>query len=281
MIHTARTQNLLIIHRKPEGYLLGDDEGSTVLLPANERLTDRNADGTVRVFVYRDHTGKLLATLKMPKAEEGGSATMRVFSTGRDEALVDWGLDQPLSVPHRHQRKPLEEGRWYVVHVAVDPENDRPYGSTRYEDFLDNTDLSVNEGDRVELVVLDHSALGFSVSVNERHQGLIHASDVFKPLSIGDRITGFVRQVRPDSKLDITLQAMGYRQYNTPNVELLTKRLQAKGFLALTDKSSAEDIYREFGISKKAFKQALGALYKERKVRLEEHGVVWVGQVIN
>lgn len=276
MIQTARTQDLQIIRRTPEGHLLGDASGSTVLLPAHERLTDRADDGTVRVFVYRDHTGRLLATLKRPKAEEGGSATMKVVSVGRNEALVDWGLDQPLAIPHRHQRRPLVEGRWYVVHVAVDPENDQPHGSTRHEDFLDNTEVTVKEGDQVDLVVLDRSDLGFSVSVNEKHHGLIHASDVFKPLSIGDRITGYVRQVRPDNKLDITLQAMGYRQYNSPNVDLITKRLQAKGFIPLTDKSSAEDIYREFGISKKAFKQAVGALYKERKVRLEEHGIVWV-----
>ncbi|MBK9416621.1 MAG: hypothetical protein IPO05_15690 [Flavobacteriales bacterium] len=121
------------------------------------------------------------------------------------------------------------------------------------------------------------SDLGLSVIENNRHHGLVHANEVFKPVSVGDRLTGYVKTVRPDGKLDIVLQPIGYRQYIDAHTALLAKRLEAKGFLPLSDKSSAEDIHAEFGISKKAFKKALGALYKERLVRIGEDGIVWVG----
>lgn len=278
LIHLGRTQDLKIQRRTPQGFVLSDSEGNTAFLPASERLNDRASDGSVRVFIYRDGQGALTATTHTPKAEVEGLATMKVISVDRDGALLDWGLPEPLPLPHHQQRKPVVEGRWYVVRVAMDAQGKNIFGSTRHDEFLDNTELTVDDGDRVELMVLDRSDLGFSVAVNSRHQGLIHQSDVFRPISIGDRLSGYVREVRAGNKLDIILQAPGYRQYNTPNVDLLAKRLKVVRFLPLTDKSSAEDIHREFGISKKAFKQAVGTLYKERKIRLEEQGIVWVGE---
>jgi uncharacterized protein len=180
-------------------------------------------------------------------------------------------------VPHEEQKKPMEDARWYVTHAALNEATDIPFGSTRIEDHLDNSALTVGRGDEVELLVFSRSEMGFSVIVNNRHQGLIHSNEVFKPISIGDRLTGYVKQVREDNKLDIVLQPIGYRQYIDAHTALLAKRLESRGFMPLNDKSSAEAIYAEFGISKKAFKKALGALYKERLVRIEEEGVVWVG----
>lgn len=278
MIRTGRTQDLIVLRRTAQGLVLGDDDAVEVLLPSNERPPNAEEGATVSVFVYRDREGKQLATLRPPKVQVGEFAQLRVNSIGAAGAQLDWGFDPELLVPPTEQKKPLDEGRWYVVRVAVDERTDRLYGSTRIEHFLDNSALTVGQGDRVSLMVFARSELGLSVIVNDKHQGLVHASEVFKPVSIGDRITGYVKQVRPDNKLDITLQAIGYRSYNDPNTALLAKRLQANGgFLPFTDKSTPEEIYAEFGISKKMFKQALGALYRERKVRLEEDGIVWVG----
>ena len=190
---------------------------------------------------------------------------------------MDIGLDTELLVPHDEQKKPLEQGRWYVVRVALDDATDRLYGSTRLEAFLNNEALTVKRGDTVDLIVIGRSDLGLTVAVNNTHQGLVHANEIFKPVSVGDPLTGYVKQVREDNKLDIVLQPIGYRQYIDAHTALLAKRLEARGFLPLSDKSSAEDIYAEFGISKKAFKKALGALYKERLVRLGDDGVVWIG----
>jgi predicted RNA-binding protein (virulence factor B family) len=216
-------------------------------------------------------------TTLAPKAQVGEFVPMRVKAVTPAGALMEWGLSPDLLVPHSEQKKPLVDGRWVVVRVALNEATDRIYGSTRIEDFLDNSSLTVKQGQEVALVVYGRSDLGYSVVVNNLHHGLVHANEVFKHISVGDRIPGYVKSVRPDNKLDITLQPIGYRQYIDANTAMLAKRIQAKGFIALSDNSSAEEIYAEFGISKKAFKKALGALYKERLVRIGDDGVVWVG----
>jgi predicted RNA-binding protein (virulence factor B family) len=277
MIHTGRTQELTILRTSPQGVVLGDDDALEALLPASERPADAAEGSTLRVFVYRDREGRLVATTRTPKAQVGEYAQLRVNAIRGAGAHVDIGLDTELLVPHDEQKKPLEQGRWYVVRVALDDATDRLYGSTRLEAFLNNEALTVKRGDTVDLIVIGRSDLGLTVAVNNTHQGLVHANEIFKPVSVGDRITGYIKQVREDNKLDVVLQPIGYRQYIDAHTALLAKRLEARGFLPLSDKSSAEDIYAEFGISKKAFKKALGALYKERLVRIGEDGIVWVG----
>lgn len=277
MISTGRTQDLLILRITDHGLILGDDDTTEVLLPITESPKNPKEGSSIRVFVYRDDVGGLIATTRTPKVQVGEFATLKVRAIRGAGARVDWGFEPALLVPHEEQKKPMEEGRWYVVRVALDDETDRPYASTCIERFLDNTHLSVSKGEAVDLLVHAISELGYSVIVNHAHHGLIHANEVFKPVSIGDRLTGYVKQVRPDNKLDIVLQPIGYRHYIDAHTALLAKRLEAKGMLPLTDKSIAEEIHAEFGISKKAFKKALGALYKQRLVRIGEDSIVWIG----
>lgn len=276
-IHTGRIQELNILRHRKEGVYLGDDEGNEVLLPITERPDNAADVATLRVFVYRNKEGEQVATLRMPKAQAGEFALLKVSAIRGAGARLDWGVEAELLVTHDEQQRPMEEGRYYVVRLAVAEATDRLFASSRVEHYLDNTELTVKEKDEVRLLVFDRSELGLHVIVNDRHQGLVHKNEIFKHVSSGDRITGYVKQVREDQKLDIVLQPIGYRQYIDAHTALLGKRLEAKGFLPLTDKSSAEEIYAEFGISKKAFKKALGALYKERLVRLGEDGVVCIG----
>jgi predicted RNA-binding protein (virulence factor B family) len=276
-IHTGRIQELSILRHRKEGVYLGDDEVNEVLLPITERPDNAGDVATLRVFVYRNKEGQQVATLRMPKAQAGEFALLKVSAIRGAGARLDWGVDAELLVLHGEQERPMEEGRYYVVHVALAESTDRLFASSRVDRFLDNTELTVKEKEEVGLLVFDKSELGLHVIVNNRHQGLVHANEIFKHASIGDRITGYVKRVREDNKLDIVLQPIGYRQYIDAHTALLAKRLEAKGMLPLTDKSSAEAIYAEFGISKKAFKKALGALYKERLVRLGDDGVVWIG----
>ena len=276
-IHTGRIQELSILRHRKEGVYLGDDEVNEVLLPITERPDNDGDVATLRVFVYRNKEGQQVATLRMPKAQAGEFALLKVSAIRGAGARLDWGVDAELLVMHEEQERPMEEGRYYVVHVALAESTDRLFASSRVDRFLDNTELTVKEKEEVGLLVFDKSELGLHVIVNNRHQGLVHANEIFKHASIGDRITGYVKRVREDNKLDIVLQPIGYRQYIDAHTALLAKRLEAKGMLPLTDKSSAEAIYAEFGISKKAFKKALGALYKERLVRLGDDGVVWIG----
>lgn len=277
MIQPGRTQSLHILRRTREGLVLGDDDATEVVLPLAEAPREGSEEGKLRVFVYPGPVGKLIATTRTPKLEVGTFARLRVSAIRGAGAHVDWGFEPPLLVPHDDQHKPMEEGRWYVMGAYWDLRTQRMHGSTRIEDLLDNTDVGLQRGATVECLVYGKSDLGLSVIVDNKHRGLVHANEVFKPISVGDRITGYVKNVREDGKLDIVLQPIGYRQYIDAHTALLAKRLEQRGFLPLTDKSSADAIYAEFGISKKAFKKALGALYKERLVRLEEEGVVWLG----
>jgi len=279
MIHTGQHQDLIILRNTSVGLFLGDGEEGEVLLPNKYCPPEHDQGTSLHVFVYRDSEDRQVATTLDPKIELNNFGLLRVNAVSGLGAFLDWGMEKDLLVPFKEQRKKLEEGRWYVVYMALDEQTDRLFGSTRLERYLDNAELTVKEGDAVDLLVYGKSELGWSVIVNGKHSGLIHGNEVFKHVSVGDRIPGYVKTVRPDHKLDITLQPIGYTHYNDGNTTLLAKRIQQRGgFLPITDKSSPEEIHAEFGISKKAFKQALGALYKERKVRIEEGGVVWVGE---
>lgn len=278
MIHTGRIQELEVLRSTSVGLYLGDGGGNEVLLP-NKYVPPMHDQGIrLRVFVYRDSEDRQVATTLMPKVELGGFAWLKVSAATRLGAFVDIGLEKDLLVPFSEQEQKLGPEEWHVVHMGLDGKTDRLFGSTRIAKYLDNTDLAVGPGEAVDLLVYRRSELGWSVVVNGRHQGLLHANEVYRPVNLGDRITGHVKHVRPDGKLDITLQAPGYRHYNDANAALLAKRLKEHdGFLPLTDKSPPEQIYQAFGISKKAFKQALGALYKARLVLIKEEGITWTG----
>ena len=270
----------MILRNTSVGLYLGDGEESDVLLP-NKYVPENYAQGTLlRVFVYRDSLGRQVATTLEPKIHLGEFAPLRVNAVSELGAFMDWGLEKDLFVPFKEQQKKLEEGRWYVVHLALDEDTDRLVGSTRIDRHLDNEVLTVEEGEEVELLVYARGELGWSVIVNGKHQGLVHANEVFRAVSVGDRLKGYVKTIREDHKLDITLQPIGYRNYNDANTALLAKRLQEHGgFMPVSDHSSPGEIHNLFGISKKAFKRALGALYKDKKVRIEEGGVIWVASL--
>jgi uncharacterized protein len=277
VIKIGRIQELQVLRRSGEGLVLGDEDEFEALLPASEVKEGDEMDDMIPVFVHPDPNGRLLATRRIPKAQVGEFAPMKMLFEDRNGAHMEWGIGSELLVPHEEQQRDLMEGKWYVVRVALNDDTGHIYGSTFIDRFLDNTNLTVGEGEKVELIVFGQSDLGLSVIVNNEHRGLVHASEIFRHISIGDRIPGWVKTIREDNKLDITLQAIGYRQYNDTNVDLLVKRLKGnKGFLPFTDKSSAEEIYEGFGISKKAFKQALGALFKQRRVRIEPDGITLI-----
>jgi predicted RNA-binding protein (virulence factor B family) len=187
---------------------------------------------------------------------------------------MDWGLEKELLVPFREQRQKMEAGRWYIVYLDLDKETDRLYATNKIEKKLQNKSLSVMEGDAVDVLVMKKTDLGFSVIVNQQHEGLIFESDIFSTLNIGDKVKGYVKQIRDDNKLDISLQPIGFENFNDPNCDMILNSLKMnKGFLPIADKSTPEEIYTQFGISKKAYKKAIGTLYKQRKIVLQPDGI--------
>jgi uncharacterized protein len=275
LIPIGQHQELIILRHTTVGLYLGDEAGEEDVLLPNKYCPERFTIGEkLRVFVYRDYEERKIATNLMPKILMHQFALLRVTSVGNIGAFMDWGLQKELLVPFREQRKKMEEGRWYIVYLDLDKETDRLYATNKIERRLQNHTLTVKEGDAAEILIMKKTDLGFSVIVNQQHEGLIFESDIFSNLRIGDRLKGYVKQIRNDNKIDINLHPIGFENFNDPNCEMILNRLSSSdGFLPIDDKSTPDEIYEQFGISKKAYKKAIGTLYKQRKITLQSDGI--------
>lgn len=274
MIELGKYNKLEILRRTPFGLYLGDESGEDVLLPTKYCPENYEMGDQLKVFVYLDHNEKKIATNIIPKIVLHEFSLLQVKDVSVVGAFLDWGLEKDLFVPFSEQRQRMEEGRWYIVFLDIDHNTNRLYASNQVKKILQNQDLTVKEGEKVELVILKETDLGFNVIVNNEHEGLVYQNEIFKELNIGDKLEGYIKNIREDNKLDISLQAIGYSKFNDVNTELIYRKLEENdGFLAITDKSSPDEIYSTFGISKKAFKKSLGFLYKERKIIIEPNGI--------
>jgi len=274
MIEQGKYNLLKIIKRSSFGLFLGDDSGEEVLLPTKYCTEEMKPGGTAKVFIYRDSEGKKIATSLKPKLLLHEFALLKVSAITEVGAFLEWGLEKELLLPFREQKIKVEEGRSYIAFLNLDKTTDRLYASTRLDRFLQNEVVQLKAGEEVSLVVWQKTDLGYSVIVNHAHRGLIYENEIFQDLAIGDRLTGFVKSLRPDQKIDVVLQAPGSKKMQDSNAKIIFEKLEnAGGRLPFTDKSQPEEIYAEFGLSKKAFKKALGALYKLRKIHISEQGI--------
>ncbi|MCK4923264.1 MAG: GntR family transcriptional regulator [Bacteroidales bacterium] len=274
MIEIGKYNDLTILRHTSVGLYLGDDSGEDVLLPNKYCPEEYNLDDKIRVFVYLDYDERKIATNIIPKIHLDEFAFLKVSSVENVGAFMDWGLEKELMVPFSEQRQKMEEGRWYIVYLDIDIESDRLFASNRLDNYLQNVDLTVVEGEEIELMIMQKTDLGFSVIVNNKHKGLIFENEIFREINIGDKLKGFVKLIREDNKLDISIQAIGFEKVNDSNAELIyAALLNNEGYLKVTDKSSPEEIYLQFGISKKAFKKSIGTLYKQKKISIEDSGI--------
>lgn len=274
MIEQGKISTLRIIKRASFGLYLSDDSGEEVLLP-NKYCTDElKPEGSVDVFVYKDSEGRKVACTTTPKILLEEFALLQVKAVSGVGAFMDWGLDKDLMVPFREQKVKLVEGRWYIVYLDLDRKTDRLYASNRIERFLQNDIITVKEGEEVGLVIWQKTDIGYNVIINNIHKGLIFDNEIFTTLRIGDKLRGYIKKIREDGKIDVAIQASGYRNTADANSELILKKLsENEGFLPFTDKSDPDKIYAFFGISKKAFKKSIGALYKQKSITLEADGI--------
>lgn len=257
--------------RTDNGVYLIDDKNQEVLLP-NKYAEGVEEGDEISVFIYTDSEDRLVATTLTPLIQYYDFACLKVKDVNRYGAFLDWGLEKDLLVPFSEQKTRMEEGRWYVVFLYLDEQTNRLVASGKVEDFFERENITVAEGDEVDLLVYNKTDLGFNVVVNNMHTGLLHHSDVFRILSRGDKLKGYIKKIREDDKLDVVLQKPGASSIE-PNAEKILNLLKEnEGFIGLTDKSSADEIASELEMSKKSFKKALGTLYKKKLVRLEEQG---------
>lgn len=273
----GRRNRLPFIREATPGFYLDGGTDGEILLPGRQ-LKQRPAVGElVDVFVYRDSEDRLVATTATPYAQVGEFAYLRVVSVNpRIGVFLDWGLEKDLLLPLREQTEPLREGAWLVVRVALDARTDRIVASARLNRYLNLAPPPFRAGQAVKLLVTGESPLGYNAIVEHSHRGLLYGSELAAPLAAGQALDGFVRTVRADGKIDLTLNGtrVGYGRI-LPLTEKIYETLQASpgGRLALHDGSPPEEIRAAFEVSKKAFKQAIGVLFKAKRIVIEDTGI--------
>jgi predicted RNA-binding protein (virulence factor B family) len=274
MIKIGKYNELSILRKTSVGLYLGKAQGEEVLLPQEYMPKEYQLNDVLKVFVYRDNQGRKIATNLQPRILLHEFSYLKVTAVIESGAFLDWGLEKDLFVPIREQRQKMEIGRWYVVYMDLDQKTDRLFATNRINNYLQNDRLTVETGEQVDILILSKTDLGYSVIVNHQHKGLVYDNEIFESLKIGKQRKGYVKTIRKDNKLDISLQPIGYLQYSDANCKLIHEALLAnKGSLPLSAKSSPEQIYKRLGISKKAFKKAIGALYKARKISIDPDGI--------
>ena len=257
-------------------YLEGDEEGK-ILLPNRYVPEGLEVGDEVEVFVYLDNEERRVATTLEPKAMVGDFAYLQVAWVNEFGAFLDWGLMKDLFCPFREQKKRMEEGRSYIVHVHLDEESYRIMASAKVEKWLENDKLKeeklLSVGDKVSALIWQKTDLGFKAIIDNKYGALLYDSQVFKDIHTGDRVDAYVTKIRPDGKIDVALQPSG-RQHTEDFAEQLLRYLQYRGGRCrLGDKSSAEDIKEQFGVSKKTYKRAIGDLYKRRLITINDDGI--------
>ncbi|MGR7814514.1 CvfB family protein [Lacinutrix undariae] len=273
MIKIGEYNRLEIIRETDHGLFISDDEGNEILLPNRYVPSEFKIWEEIEVFVYLDNDERLVAVTDRPYIKRGEFALLRCNAVTDHGAFLDWGLVKELFCPFREQAFNMKVGGWYLVYCYLDEVTNRLVASSKTNRFLDNKELTVQQFDEVDLIVSHPSDIGMNVIVNKEHAGLIFKDDIFKDLSIGDHLKGYVKKIREDNKIDIVLGQIGYRNIE-PNAETILHELQDNGgFLALNDKSNPDDIKREVQMSKKSFKKAIGTLYRQKLIEIKDDGV--------
>lgn len=255
-------------------YLDGGDLGE-ILMPKAYVKREMRPGTEVNVFVYLDQSERLVGTLETPLARVGDFAFLQVAWVNEYGAFLDWGLMKDLFVPFREQKMPMQQGRSYLVYIYIDEETQRIVATAKVERHLQPARTSdYHRGQEVEIMVQQKTPLGFKVIADNRCAGLIYDNQIFEAEPhAGDVLSATVVNVRPDGKLDLSLQRIGKGRFRDFADQLLDELREAGGFLPFTDHSDPDDIQERFGVSKKTFKRAVGTLYKNRKILITEGGI--------
>ncbi len=275
LMENGKVNKLKIARVEDQGYYLIDDKGEEVLLPAENIDGSLKEGEEIEVFIYKDKS--LIISSKLPYVQMEQFENLKVTQVNEMGALVDWGLDKDLLVPFDEQISEMKEGQSYVVFVFEDEETGVLRGSQRVDEFVFFDEVDVKRGDEVDLLLHRESDLGVNVIVNNLFKGLIFKSDLHKKVKMGDRTKGYVKQVREDGKIDILLEPLGYKESVVSNTQTVLNVLKAhKNFIPLNDKSDPNDVKRILGLSKKAFKRAVGHLYKQKLIDIRQDGIYLV-----
>jgi predicted RNA-binding protein (virulence factor B family) len=278
MASIGRRNTLRVLRDTPPGLYLDAEELGEVLLPGRYIPEGTEPGADLDVFLYHDSEDRLVATTEVPHAMVGDFALLRVISANRKVgAFLDWGLSKDLLLPMREQEVPVRVGQWVVAYVFVDERSGRIVASTKLKRFLNRSEATYKQGQAVTLLIAGRTPMGYKAIVENAHVGLLYGEETSADLEVGQTVTGYVRTVRPDGKIDLRLDRSGYKRV-APLTKQILEALQANnGQLSLSDDSSPAAIRAAFGTSKKAFKQALGALLREKRIEFVQDGIRLVG----
>lgn len=274
---TIGKYNTLTIDRDTQVGLFLTDGKEDVLLPNKYVPKIFEIGDEITVFVYLDHEERPVATTLEPYILLNEFALLRVNYVNQVGAFMDWGMEKDILVPFKEQARPMEQGKRYLVYLYMDEKTNRLVASSKTNQFLNNENLTVEAGEEVDLIVSHITDIGINVIINEQHKGLIYKDEVYDDsIRTGNRLRGYIKTIRPDGKIDVSLQKQGFENIE-PNAETILSELRAnRGFLRLTDNSHPEDIKTVLKMSKKTFKKAVGTLYKQKLIEIKEDGIYLV-----
>jgi predicted RNA-binding protein (virulence factor B family) len=275
MLEIGRINKLIALRQTSVGFFLGHptDDRDDVLLP-NKYVPDTlQVEDEIDVFLYTDSEDRPIATTLTPYIMRDEFAPLPVVAVSNVGAFLNWGLEKDLLVPFREQSKPMQEGEWYVVFLYLDEDTGRLVASSKVSRFLEPDASDLVGNDPVDLLAYEITDLGVNVIINDRYQGLLYHNELFRPVQVGDRMPGFVKRVRDDNRVDVSLQQMGFENVEPSAQRILDVLHQQKGFLPLNDSSPPEEIHKVLEMSKKTFKKAIGTLYKDRRIEIRTDGI--------
>jgi len=274
MLKAGHSCKLTVSRLSEYGVYLADDEGNEVLLPNRyTSLADRTGDEK-EVFLYHDSENRLVATTETPLLQAGEAGYLEVVDKTAHGAFLDWGLHgKDLFLPNRNQQGGILVGRRYIVYLYEDNITGRCVATCKLKSFINNDLITVKPRQQVQLLVASESPIGYRVIIDNRHWGMLYRNQLFRPIAIGDRLTGYVRRITDDNRIDVSLQQEGYAQVQASAEQLLRLLHENGGRLALNDDSTPEEIARRTGMSKKVFKRSLGMLLKSGSVTMDDNGI--------
>ncbi|AVF95148.1 GntR family transcriptional regulator [Vibrio diabolicus] len=274
MIKIGQINSLEVIKKADFGVFLDGDDYGSVLLP-NKYVPEGTEIGDhVDVFLYFDSESQLAATIERPIAQVGEWGLMKIEGVNATGAFVNWGIkEKDLLVPFSEQRTRFSAGQTILVYVYTDKASGRIVGTTKFNKWLDKTPANYEVNEQVDLIIAERSQLGYKAIVNGKHWGMIFPSDVFGKLYIGKKLKGFIKQIREDGKIDLSLQKVGVAKMDDLSSKILDLLEKKGGFLPLNDKSSPEAIFDAFRTSKGTYKKTIGGLYKQGKIVIEKDGI--------
>lgn len=268
----GRMNSLQVVKHTDFGLYLDGGADGEILLPKRyiPKDTPSEVEDWLNVFIYLDSDDKLIATTETPKVQVGGFASLKVVDINRVGLFLDWGLPKDLLLPHSEEKRPLQIGDYCVVHVFLDKRTKRITATARLDRYLDQVPATYKVGQAVDLLVADATDMGFKAIINGKHWGLIHKNELFKFVRSGMSEQGFIKQLREDGKISLSLQAVGQDAASSLGEQILAKLRERGGTLPLNDKSSPEAISALFRVSKGNFKKAIGGLYKQGHIVIHE-----------